>query len=251
MHSNEPNPDLERVRFALRATGVKPEAANPLRSGIHSRGYLPHVKREGASYFVTFRLDDSLPKDFLLKFQAERAQRLRRLSAWHDDAPKRQALGTAPDTEEQIDRDYYRQVERYLDKGVGACWLRRPDIAELVANALRHFEGQRYLLSAWVVMPNHVHAVVWPMPNHLLGDILRSWKGYTAYEANKLLQRTGQTFWQPEAFDHWIRTEEEKVRICRYVVNNPVTARLCAAPEDWSWSSAWPGPQKPPAQPQF
>jgi hypothetical protein len=77
----ERNPKSERVQFELRTTGVKPEAANPLRSGIHTRGYLPHVKREGASYFVTFRLADSLPKEVLLKIQAERAERLQRFHA--------------------------------------------------------------------------------------------------------------------------------------------------------------------------
>ena len=246
MLGNEPNPGLDRVRFALRATGVKSAAANPHRSGIHSRGYLPHVKREGASYFVTFRLDDSLPREVLLKFQAERAQRLQTLLARRDPAKSEPVPDPTAETEETIDRDYHRRVERYLDQGAGACWLRQPDIAELVANALRHFDGQRYLLSAWVVMPNHVHAVLWPMPNHLLGDILRSWKGYSAHEANQRLQRTGQTLWQPESFDHWIRTDQEKARIHRYVVNNPVSARLCRTPEEWRWSSAWPGWRNPP-----
>src|SRR5204863_7738465 len=76
MLPEEEDARLKRVEFELRATGVKPEQASPLRSGIHTRGYLPHVKREGVSYFVTFRLDDSLPKDVLLKIQAERAERL-------------------------------------------------------------------------------------------------------------------------------------------------------------------------------
>jgi REP element-mobilizing transposase RayT len=241
MSASEPNPGLDRVRFALRATGVKSEAANPHRSGVHSRGYLPHVKREGASYFVTFRLGDSLPKEVLLEYQGERAERLRRLLAAGTTTKSAPSAGMTPDTKEAIDRDYRRKVERYLDKGAGACWLRRPDLAELVANALRHFEGQRYLLTAWVVMPNHVHVMVWPMPNYLLGDILQSWKGYTAREANKILGSTGQTFWQPESFDRWIRNDEEKARICRYIVNNPVTARLCPTPQDWHWSSAWPG----------
>jgi REP element-mobilizing transposase RayT len=242
MALDETNPGLDRVRFALRAAGIPAEAPQPHRSGVHSRGYLPHVKREGASYFVTFRLDDSLPKEVLLQFQAERAERLRRLLAATDSPPW--------ETEDTINRDHRRQVERYLDRGVGACWLRRPDLADLVANALRHFDGQRYLLSAWVVMPNHVHAVLWPRPNHLLGDILRSWKGYTAHEANQRLQRMGQPFWQPESYDHWIRSDDEKARVCRYVVNNPVSAGLCAAPEDWRWSSAWPGRPTPPKPPQ-
>jgi REP element-mobilizing transposase RayT len=244
MFPARPNPQTGRVTFELRATGVKPEETNPLRSGIHTRGYLPHVKREGASYFVTFRLADSLPKEVLLQIQAERAERLHRFHAQRDAAKK---LGTASpplETLDEIERDYFRKLESYLDKGAGECWLKRPEIAKLVADALRFFENERYRLDAWVVMSNHVHVVLWPMPNHILSAIVQSWKRFTAREANKLLNRTGETFWQPEPFDHWIRNEAEHARCCGYVVNNPVKARLCVAPEDWQWSSAWRGEAK-------
>jgi REP element-mobilizing transposase RayT len=237
------NPQIERVNFELRATGVKPEAANPLRSGIHTRGYLPHVKREGARYFVTFRLADSLPKEVLLKYQAERAERLQQFHAQQDAAKKSGRKTSQSESLDEIERNYFRKLESYLDKGAGECWLKRTEIANMVADALRFFDGQRYRLDAWVVMSNHVHAVLWPMPNHSLSEIVQSWKRFTAREANKILQRTGQTFWQPEAFDHWIRDDGEHARCCRYVVNNPVKARLCAAPEDWKWSSAWRGPK--------
>src|SRR6266487_4628477 len=113
------NPRIERVQFELRSTGVKPQAANPLRSGVHTRGYLPHVKREGARYFVTFRLADSLPKEVLLKYQGERAERLRRFYAKHEADKK---IGAAADTREtldEIERDYFRKLEKYLDKGCG------------------------------------------------------------------------------------------------------------------------------------
>lgn len=241
MFPAERNPRAERLKFELRSTGVRPEAANPLRSGIHTRGYLPHVKREGASYFVTFRLADSLPKEVLLKYQAERAERLHRFNAQQESSKK---PGTTPPksaTLDEIERDYFRKLEAYLDKGVGECWLKRPDIADLAASAFRFFANQRYRLDAWVVMPNHVHLVLWPMPNHTLSEIAQSLKRFTAREANKILGRTGQTFWQPEPFDHWIRNDEEHARCCRYVMNNPVKARRCAAPEDWKWSSAWRG----------
>jgi type I restriction enzyme R subunit/putative DNA methylase len=229
---NEPNPGLERTRQQLRVSGAKDETANPLRSGIHTRGYLPHVKREGAAYFVTFRLADSLPAEVLLKFEREKVERLRRLSdyAKGDD--------TINDSEEEIARDLYRKVERYLDRGVGACHLRRADLADLVADSLRHFHESRYLLHEWVVMPNHVHAIVSPLPNHLLSDILKSWKQFTSRRAKKILALDEAPFWQPESHDHWIRNDEERARIARYIRNNPVTAGLCARPEDWRWSSA-------------
>jgi REP element-mobilizing transposase RayT len=239
MFPAERKPRSERVKYELRSIGVKPEATNPLRSGIHTRGYLPHVKREGARYFVTFRLADSLPKVVLLKCQSERAEGLRRFHAAQDAAKR---LGTAPPKPrmlEEIERDYFRKLETYLDRGQGECWLKRPDIANLVANAFRFFDGERYRLDAWVVMPNHVHLVLWPMPNHTLSKIVQSLKRHAAREANKLLDCTGETFWQPESFDRWIRDDEEHARCCRYVVNNPVKARLCAAPEQWKWSSAW------------
>jgi REP element-mobilizing transposase RayT len=218
----------------LRATGAKLSTANPLQTGTHTRGYLPHVKRENAAYFVTFRLVDSLPRQILLRFQQERAEKMRLcLADGRIAKPKsKQSLDS------EIEREYYRKVERHLDQGNGSSYLKQPEIGELVANAIRHFDGERYLLRAWVVMPNHVHAVLWPMPNHKLSAILRTWKGFTAQRANQILNRSGQIFWQRESFDHWIRDEEENERICRYVINNPVKAGLCKRQEEWRWSSA-------------
>ena len=234
------NPGLDRARHQLRASGVRDAQSNPLRSGVHTRGYLPHVRREGAEYFVTFRLADSLPKEVLLRYEGERAERLRLyLQA------KREGRETTDD-EETMNRDFRRKVERYLDQGAGACHLRLPEIAELVAGALKFFDEQRYLLREWVVMPNHVHAQFWPMPNHLMGDIVKSWKQFTSLRAKRILNLPEGRFWQPEAYDHWIRDDEERSRIARYIRNNPVTAKLCAQPEDWRWSSAWSSPPQRP-----
>jgi len=229
---DEKNHALERTKFQLRASGAKRESSNPLGTGIHDRGYLPHVKREGASYFVTFRLADSLPQEVLAKLEQAKAARLQRLHAG-----KRRGIPVA-DSEADIARDHHRSIERYLDRGMGACHLRNPEIARLVANALTFFDLQRYVLDDWVVMPNHVHAIVWPMPNHLLGAILKSWKQFTSRRAKRFLG-LDETFWQRESFDHWIRDDDEKVRIRRYIRNNPVQAGLCQRAEDWPWSSAY------------
>src|SRR5690242_12464639 len=119
MFAREPNPALRRVTFELKAQGVKDETRNPLRSGIHSRGYLPHVKHEGAAYFVTFRLADSLPKAVLMKFQQERALALQKLL--QADGPSDARSKTQLFAE--VELAYRRNVERFLDKGVGECLL--------------------------------------------------------------------------------------------------------------------------------
>ena len=232
MQPDSENPGLARAKHELRATGVKDAEAHPHRSGIHSRGYLPHVKREGAEYFVTFRLGDSLPREVLLRFEGERAARLRAVL----EAPRLGAV--TEDSEESINRDFRRRVERYLDQSAGACHLRRPEIAGLMASALKFFHEQRYLLREWVVMPNHVHVLFWPMPNQPVGDIVKSWKQFTSLRAKRMLSLAQGRFWQPEAYDHWVRNDQERARIARYIRNNPVKAGLCASPEDWAWSSA-------------
>src|SRR5258706_10747660 len=204
MAEPESNPGLDRARHALRVTGVPSDAPNPLRSGVHTRGYLPHVKREGTSYFVTFRLGDSLPQEVLLEFKREQSEKIRGLGETNQAG------------REEVDRELQRKIERYLDRGVGECHLKRPDVADMVAQALLHFHEEQYLLDDWVIMPNHVHLILWPMPNHTLSDILRSRKRHTARQANIILGRTGETFWQHESYDHWIRSDEEKARIRRY-----------------------------------
>jgi len=233
MSADSENPGLDRVHRELRAKGVADGSANPLRSGIHSRGYLPHVKREGVEYFVTFRLADSLPKDVLLRHEGERAQRLRALA-------EANRLGRATaEREETINRDFLRKVERYLDLGAGACHLRRPEIASLVAGALQFFHEERYVLREWIVMPNHIHVLFRPIQNYLVGEVVKSWKQFTSLRAKRLLGLPEGRFWQPEPFDHWVRNDEERARIARYILHNPVTARLCVRPGDWCWSSAW------------
>jgi hypothetical protein len=134
MPNSDTNPGLDRVHHALRVSGTSPGTPNPLRSGIHTRGYLPHVKREGAAYFVTFRLADSLPLKTLLDFKRRQAEKLRTIA------------DGKPGLREQIDREFQRQIERHLDCGTGECHLTRPEIARMVAEALLHFHEKQYLL---------------------------------------------------------------------------------------------------------
>ena len=200
-------------------------------SGFHSRGVLPHLKREGATYFVTFRQAGTLPGEVLVQLKRERqliieqAVAAERPLTWQE--------------QEELFRWYSDRVDRYLDAGCGICHLRDPKCADVVGGALKFFDGQRYELHAWVVMPNHVHAVVRPMSPHSLSAILHSWKSYTAHELNKRLQKKIVPFWQSESYDHLIRDEDDLHRCCRDTLMNPVNAGLCAEPKLWRWSSGY------------
>ena len=176
--------------------------------GWHERGRLPHYDVSGKVQFVTFRLADSLPSEVLAK------------------------LGKLEDRSLAL-----RRMEAELDLGKGACWLGRTDIAGIVERALRHFHTTRYDLRAWCIMPNHVHVVFMPT-GAAMASILDSWKTFTAREANRLLNRSGQRFWQADYFDVYARDSGHELRLRRYVEANPKKAKLVLDPREWPWSSA-------------
>jgi REP element-mobilizing transposase RayT len=128
------------------------------------------------------------------------------------------------------------KLEDYLDRGFGECFLRDSRIAALTELAMLHHHGQRFRMLAWVVMPNHVHALI-EVGTVPLFKIVQNWKSIVAVEANKLLGRTGR-FWQPEHWDRFMRDGEQKRKAVHYVENNPVRARLCRVAEEWPYSSA-------------
>jgi REP element-mobilizing transposase RayT len=126
----------------------------------------------------------------------------------------------------------------YLDTTrEGPMYLALESIARVVVASLRCGEQlKHYDLGAYSVMSNHVHTLLLPLisPSRLIQSI----KGVTAREANRILGRTGETFWQAESYDHWVRDEEERGRIAAYIENNPVKAGLVERAEDYCWSSA-------------
>jgi len=171
--------------------------------GWHSRGYLPHLDARLIVQFVTFRLADSLPAH----------------------ATSARAL------------DSDELVERKLDRSYGSCWLAQPEIASTVEEALLHFDGTRYRLLAWCIMPNHVHAVVELQAGGRLHAIVQSWKSFSAKRANQRLGRRG-AFWYPDYFDRYMRDGQHLDITIDYVERNPVTAGLVENAAMWRWSSA-------------
>src|ERR1022692_1110215 len=220
-------PEPDRTTEPDRSAGVPPAVAGASRPRfgevtIRNRGRLPHWEEEGATYFITFRLADSLPNEVLDRIESERraivttANQLHRaLSA--DERRKIQQLSTPV-------------IEQFLDNGAGACRLRNPPIAEELANTLRHFDEKRYRLLAWCIMPNHVHVVVRLFPGENLAAAVHSWKSFSAKHANRILGVRG-SFWQREYYDHLIRSQEEFERAVRYVEENPAKANL----KHWKW----------------
>jgi REP element-mobilizing transposase RayT len=184
-------------------------------AGWHSRGYLPHFEGGEIAQTVNFRLFDSLPQPALERWKTELSHR----------------------SNKEAEARLRRRLEVYLDRGAGSAWMQRPEIADKVEDALLHFDGQRYRLQAWVVMPNHVHALLTQISPWELGQILHSWKSFTANECNNLIGRRGE-FWQAETWDRYVRDERHYWNSIRYIENNPVRAGLCEKPEDWKWSSA-------------
>jgi alanine-synthesizing transaminase len=186
--------------------------------GWYSRGYLPHFDGGEVTQFVTIRLFDSVPTNVLRQWMMELEQQV------SDESERAITL--------------HRKIEAYTDQGFGECWLQQAEIAEIVERALLHFDGERYRLSAWVVMPNHVHFLMAPLSGHSLPKILQSLKTWSAKEANNALQRTGR-FWMPDYFDRYIRNDEHYGDVVAYIENNPVKAKLCDEASEWRFGSAW------------
>ncbi len=129
-----------------------------------------------------------------------------------------------------------------LDRAAtGPRWLKDERVAQCVVDSLHYGarELHLYRLRAWVLMINHVHVLIYP--NAELARITKAIKGFSARQANEILVRTGQPFWQDESYDHWVRSPEELERIARYIELNPVTAGLASRAENWRWSSAFQG----------
>lgn len=180
----------------------------PFKPITRYRRHLPHWRQDGATYFVTFRLFDSLPQAKLQQLSAE-------IKEWHRLHPE----PTDEEWEEYYNELFFK-VDRWLDRGHGCCVLGEEEPQTTLANALAHFDHDRYELRSRVIMPNHVHVVVRPNREHTLEQILHSWKRYSARQVNTYMGRSGK-LWQEESFDRILRDTQHLRRVVRYVEKNP------------------------------
>jgi putative transposase len=174
---------------------------------LYYERHVPHWHPEGVAVFVTWRLSGSLPAHTeFLRGQPGRA---------------------------------FVAIDRKLDRAAtGPKWLFDARVAEQVVAALLFGAEQLdyYDLRAWVLMPNHVHILIYPRV--AIPKITKAIKNYSARQSNAILNRTGQPFWHDESYDHWLRDGDELQKIVGYIESNPVKAGLAERVEDWRWSSA-------------
>ena len=173
------------------------------------RRNLPHRRQGGVIYFVTFHLADSLPRQKRAALEEERKLWL--------------SLNQRPYNERQTEeyhRNFSKRIHDWLDAGYGSCILAHPEVFRLIESVLNFFNGQRYVLGEFVVMPNHVHALVQPLGDHSLDRILHSWKSFSANKINRISRSRGR-LWHPESFDHIVRSAAHLERFEEYIRDNP------------------------------
>ena len=196
---------------------------------------LPHWSQAGTMAFITWRTWDSMPRAVIDVWLAERHEWLARHGVKCTPHAERE-------DEHLAERDAYTSLlgpalarefqlflsdrwNDHLDDLHGACVLRRPELADEVVKSLHRFDGNRYELSDFVIMPNHVHVLAaFPDEKSMLQQC-DSWKHFTATKINRALGRSGR-FWQQDGFDHLVRSPDQFEYLRRYCADNPKRSRL-------------------------
>jgi REP element-mobilizing transposase RayT len=188
---------------------------NPRENIEKTHHNLPHWQQGEVPVFVTFRLADSLPREVLEAWQRER-------ESFHDAHP--------PPWDEITEACYHglfsERLDEHLDSGSGCCALRDRQIAQVVVDRLHHFDGQRYRLWSYVLMPNHAHVLFTLGEAEALADTLQGWKGVSSRFIHKQGLCTLNPFWQADYFDRLIRSPEHFAMVKAYIRENPAKARL-------------------------
>jgi type I restriction enzyme R subunit len=205
---------------------------------------LPHWRQDGVTYFVTFRLGDSIPEPVRREWEEEKAGWLKALGISYDGERGQwhAAFEKLPASQQfRFHQHFNRQVQSCLDRGLGACHLRNLECVESVRAKLLDAAGSRQHIGDFVIMPNHVHLLVLPTPGNELESVMKRIKGASAVECNRLLQRSG-TFWQAESYDHIVRSLEQLHAYRRYVAENPTKAGIALHPLAFyvaDWMDEW------------
>jgi type I restriction enzyme R subunit len=187
----------------------------------------PHWSQSGAIVFITFRTADSIPREVVDRWEREKREWL--VVRGYEVAPDWLMTIANLSAKDRTDfqTHFARCREQYLDTCHGRCLLRRQDLAKVVADALLHFDGQRYRMGDFLVMPNHVHLLAAFPSAGSMKEQCDSWLHYTAFRINQVIGERAK-FWQPEPFDHLVRSPEQYEYLRDYIADNPRKAHLTA-----------------------
>lgn len=201
---------------------------------------LPHWSQADALCFITWRTIDSIPRKVLDGWLSERSDWLAKYGVIDSDQNWRQSLRKLPPLlQTEFHERFTSKWHDALDQCHGKCVLRSPLLSQIVAKSLRHFDGDRYDMSGFVVMPNHVHLLAaFPSEEAMLNQC-ESWKHFTAVAINRSLGVRGK-FWQSDGFDHLVRSEASFNCFREYIKHNPAKSHL--TPTEFAYYS------KPPSK---
>jgi putative transposase len=165
----------------------------------------PHWSQAGAVVFITFRTQDSIPRSVIERWDREKQEWLRLRG--RDTGEHWSAIVETLSERERSDfqKTFNRCRETFLDSCLGRCLLKRPELSKIVADSLLHFDGQRYRMGDFIVMPNHVHLLAVFSTAEAMKKQCDSWLHYTAFRINQAIGKNGK-FWQQEPFDHLVRS---------------------------------------------
>ena len=194
---------------------------------------LPHFQPAEATFFVTFRLAGSIPKDVIRRLRENHQLIEKGILAQKDLTEKEKH-----ELRYAAQRRLFAETDAFLDKNPnGPYWLRQREIAEIMAEAMHYRETNQYDLHAYTIMPNHVHMVMTLLPEApVLFKIMQHLKRNTAKKSNQILERTGVAFWEDESYDHVVRDEKEFYRIINYILQNPIKAGFVKEWQQWPFS---------------
>ena len=212
-----------RIQFPMSRTELLPFDPQAEFSVVERR--LPHWSQAGAVAFITWRTWDSMPRVVVDRWIAERENWLRDHGIDPESDWKPLIDRLPPEQQRELQRIMAERWDQELDHCHGRCVLRDPQAARIVGESLRHFDGDRYSMSDFVVMPNHVHVLASFCDHDGMLKQCDSWKHYTAVRLNKLVGRRGR-FWEVDAFDRLVRDADEFEHYRRYIADNPRRARL-------------------------
>ncbi len=193
----------------------QPAFMNPYDEIITHQNRLPHWEQDDCTYFLSFRLADSLPASLLAGWQEEQ-------STWLKMNPQ-------PWSQDQQQQEHHmlfsQRREQWLDQGHGECHLRNATLRETVEKAI-FAASEGNTIWSLVLMPNHAHALLSlrDFREGSLGKLMKSWKGASGRAGNQLLGRNG-SFWAKDYFDRMIRDERHFANCARYIHRNPEKAR--------------------------